>query len=325
MNATPLALSALLLWSSVCTSATAEERRRIVVLEMREPIETAWPAGSRAVVAELSARDDELVLRAANHEPAALSQTLLAAANEPGTFAAVAMVRNGDRGVALVQLRGQKGAIRVEDDLSQGVIAEGGVALRVSELLHVRAFELPPTAPSAARPARAGVQIQPWVAVGALGSSGGEGPAPALAVGARIPILGAFGLEGSGGLSLAGFDVATAAGTASVSTQQIALHAYLDPFGDAPLSLTLGLGGGLAWLSEAARANDGYVAQDASTFTGLASLRAVASLNRGRVRLFALGEASLLLPSVGVRAGEDELATLGRPWLFAAVGVGFTP
>jgi hypothetical protein len=323
MKAALVALSVFLLWSSVCTRLTAEARRRVVVLQIREPVETAWPAGSRAVVAELSARDDDLVLRAASSEPSELSQTLLAAANEPGTFAAVAMVRSEDRGIALVQLHGQKRAIRVEDDLSQGVIAEGSVALRVSELLHVRKFELPPNPPSpqAAR----GFEIGPWVAAGALGSSGAEAPTVALAFGTRISVTGPFELEASAALSLADLEVATRAGTADVSTQQLALHAYLNPFSEAPLGVALGLGGGVARLSETARAADGYVGHDAATLTGLASLRAVASLTRGPIRLFALGEASLLLPSVGIRASDGELATLGQPWLFAALGVGFMP
>lgn len=327
MKPSRLALSALLAWASVCTSVAAEERRRIVVLEARGPDETAWPEGSRAVVAELAARDDELVLRAtSSEEPGALSRALLAAAHEPGTFGAVAVVRNEGRGVALVQLRGQKSAIRVEDDLSQGVIAEGSVALRVSELLHVRGFELPPSrTPAATAQADAAVAIQPWVAIGAFGSSGGDAPAPALALGARIPVAAAFGLEGSGALSLAGFEVATSAGTASVSTQQVSLHAYFDPMRDAPLGVALGLGGGVAWLSETASAAEGYSGFDTSALAALASARAVASLNHGRLRLFALGEASLLLPSVRVRADDDELATLGRPWLFVAIGLGFAP
>ena len=327
MKRARLALSALLLWASVCESAAAEERRRIVVLEAREPAETAWPEGSRAVVAELSARDDELVLRATSSaEPGGLNQALMAAANEAGTFGAVVVVRASGRGVALVHLHGQKSAVRVEDDLSQGVIAEGAVALRVSELLHVRGFELPPTEPPSPAPKTSpGVTIQPWVGVGAFGSSGGGAPAPALSLGARVPLVGMFGLEGSGALALSGFEVTTAAGTASVSAQQMAFHAYLNPFGDAPYGLAIGLGSGVVWLSETARPAEGYGGHDASALTGLASLRAVASLTHGRLRFFALGEASLLLPAVRVRADEDELASLGRPWLFAALGVGFAP
>jgi hypothetical protein len=327
MKASPLALSALLLWASICASAAADERRRIVVLEARVPDETAWPEGSRAVVAELAARDDELVLRVADtDEPGALSRTLWAAAHEPGTFGAVAVVRNESRGVALVQLRGQKGAIRVEDELSQGVIAEGAVALRVSELLHVRGFELPPSeAPAPTANVDAALAIQPWVAVGAFGSSGGEDLAPALALGARIPVAGAFEVEGSGALSLSGFEVATSAGTASISTQQIALHAYFNPAPNAPFGFALGLGGGVAWLSETARPAEGYSGRDAAAVAGLTSARAVASLSHGRLRWFALAEASLLVPSVRVRADADDLATLGRPWWFAALGLGFAP
>lgn len=278
------------------------------------------------MVAELSARDDELVLRAAsNQDPQALSQELSSAANEAGTYGAVAVVRAEGRGIALVHLHGQKSAIRVEDDLKQGVIAEGAVALRVSELLHVRRFELPPSAAPSPAQTSPSVAIQPWVGLGAFGSSSGEAPAPALSLGARIPLVRAFGLEGSGALSLAGFEVATEAGTASVSAQQIALHAYVDPFGGAAYGLAFGLGGGVAWLSETARAADGYAGRDASTLVGLASLRAVASLNGERLRLFALGEAALLLPGVRIRADGNALATLGRPWLFAALGVGFAP
>jgi hypothetical protein len=181
--------------SSLATNALADERQ-IIVLNLRGNASLSpWPEGTRAVIAELATSDDQVLVRpSASTTFAALMSELEKAATEEQTVGAVCVGKSGSVGIAYVWVNGGSGAIRVEDDMREGAVAEGAVALRVSELLHVRNLNLPSTRkekpPVAAPPPPPEKPSGPpafttWLGVGALTSSDASGPAPMVSVGSK--------------------------------------------------------------------------------------------------------------------------------------------
>jgi hypothetical protein len=304
---------------------------RVVVLEPNAGSEFAWPSGQRAVVAELMTGDVELVLRQSSSETvAALELEVLEAAQEPATTGAVGVGRQGSIAFALVARHGGRGPVRIEDDVGQGPVADGAVALRVSELLRVRRFDLPPEPkrppPELPRkPEPPPSSLWPWLAVAGMGTRGASTMAPAVAFGLRVPISSWFSLEPAGAFSLGRLRVSTSAGNVGLSARQATLELVIAPTERTGLSAGVGAGGGIAWLSGVARANAGHVAADRATQVSLLALRGFGTWQSRRLRLMAFAEASALLPAVSVRASGREVARLGQPWLLGGVAVGYAP
>jgi hypothetical protein len=309
---------------------TAAER--VVVLEQKEGAELAWPSGQRAVVAELMASDVELVLRQSSSEnAAALELEVLEAAREADTTGAVGVGRQGSIAFALVARHGGRGPIRIEDDVAQGPVADGAVALRVSEILRVRRFDLPPAPPSRPRELvrkpepPPSSSLWPWLAVAGMATRGASTVAPAVALGLRVPISAWFSLEPAGAFSLGRLRVSTSAGDVDLSARQATLELVIAPTHHSGLSAGVGAGGGIAWVSATARANAGHLAADRSTQVSLLALRGFGAWQWRSLRLMAFAEASALLPAVSVRASGREVARLGQPWVLSGVAVGYSP
>ena len=134
----------LALSSSLATLAMADERQ-VIVLNLRgNPSLSPWPEGTRAVIAELATSAEQVLVRPSSSSTfAALMSELEIAAGEEQTVGAVCVGKSGSVGIAYVWVAGGASAIRVEYDLREGAVAEGAVALRVSQILHVTNLELP--------------------------------------------------------------------------------------------------------------------------------------------------------------------------------------
>lgn len=321
-----LVLVAALLFAA----APAGAAQRVVVLESEPTADIAWSSGERAVVAELMASDVELVLRPTQASTvAALEREVLEAAGEGDTAGAVAVGREGSRGFALVVPHPGRAPVRIEDDLRQGPVAEGAVALRVSEVLRVRTFAIPaektkretPRVPDEAPRA----PLWPWISIAGVAARGAASPAPAMAIGLRLPIHPWVALEPSGAFTLGGLRVETPAGKLSLSARQATLEVVVAPADRRGLSAGVGAGGGVAWLSGVPSPNGGYVGAERSTEVSLLALRGFAAWQERHLRIFVFAELSALLPAVTVRAAGAELVRVGQPWLMSGVALGYSP
>ncbi len=321
--------------SSLATNALADERQ-IIVLNLRGNASLSpWPEGTRAVIAELATSNDQVLVRpSASTTFAALMGELELAAGEEQTVGAVCVGKSGSVGIAYVWVNGGSSAIRVEDDMREGAVAEGAVALRVTEILHVRNLELPSARkekPVAAEPPPPPAKPEgpppftTWLGLGALTSSDASGPVPLVSVGARVPFAEMFGVEASATNAFGWLKVQTVAGSAEVSMQALTLHAILDPWADEPASLSFGLGGGVALASELGQPGEGYVSHYDSTAVGLFTARVGAILRGGNLSLVAYAEPGILTPPVTLSLDGKEVARLGQPWFSGMVGLGFSP
>jgi hypothetical protein len=323
---------ALLAAALVLAASPLAAAERVVVLEPPVGSEFAWPSGQRAIVAELMTGDVELVLRQSSSTTVdALELEVLEAAREPDTTGAVGVGRQGSIAFALVARHGGRGPVRIEDDVAQGPVADGAVALRVSEVLRVRRFDLPPEParpppPELARkPEPPPPSLWPWLAVAGMGTRGAATMAPAVALGLRVPISSWFSLEPAGAFSLGRLRVSTSAGDVGLLARQATLELVFAPTQRPGLSAGVGAGGGIAWFSGAARANVGHLAADRATQVSLLAVRGFGTWQTGRLRLMAFAEVSALLPAVTVRASGREVARLGQPWVLSGVAVGYAP
>jgi hypothetical protein len=328
--------------SSLATHAMADERQ-VVVLNLRGNASLQpWPEGTRAIIAELAASDDLVLVRPSSSSTfTALMTELERAATEEQTVGAVCVGKSGSAGIAYVWVNGGASAIRVEDDLREGAVAEGAVALRVTEILHVRNLELPGTRrekkraeepvrpptppPPPPEPERGPPAFTAWLGAGLLTSSEASGPVPTASFGARVPIHSLLALEGAGTGSFGWLGVPTDAGRAEVSMQALTLHAVLDPWADAPASLSLGFGGGPVFAAVLGTPQDGYASLYDSTTVGLFSARFGGRLRGKHVSLVGYAEPGMLIPALTLNADGRALAQLGRPWFSAMLGLGFSP
>ncbi|HEX6766492.1 MAG TPA: hypothetical protein VF103_13460 [Polyangiaceae bacterium] len=320
--------------SSLATNAVAEERQ-VIVLNLRgNPSLSPWPEGTRAVIAELAASDDEVLVRpSASTTFAALMRELEAASAEDQTVGVVCVGKSGSVGIAYVWVNGGSSAIRVEDDMRQGVVAEGAVAIRVTEILHVRNLELPSApkqpAPEQKPPAPAQPEGPPafttWLGIGALTSSDASGPVPVVSVGARVPFARIFGVEAAATSAFGWLKVHTDVGNAEVSMQALTLHAVVDPWATNSASASFALGGGVAFAAELGDPQPGYANLYDSTTVGILSARLGGMLTNGKLRLVGYLEPGILIPPVTLSADGREVARLGRPWFSALIGLGFSP
>jgi hypothetical protein len=275
-----------------------------------------------------------LVRPSASTTFSALMRELETAAGEEQTAGAVCVGKSGSVGIAYVWMNGGSSAIRVDDDMREGAVAEGAVALRVTEILHVRNLELPSARkekpkqvpePQPPPQPKGPPAFTTWLGVGALTSSDASGPVPVLSVGARIPFAANFAVEGSATSAFGWLQVHTDAGNAEVSMQSLTLHAVLDPWAASSSSVSFGLGGGVAWAAELGTPRSGYANLYDSTTVGLLSARIGGGLGSGKLRLIGYVEPGILVPAVTLAADGHEVARLGRPWFSAMLGLGFSP
>jgi hypothetical protein len=269
-----------------------------------------------------------------------LLEELKTAARRPATVAAVAVVRDGTAGVAYVWTVRDANVVQVTADTGEGAVAEGALALRVTEL--VRARELPPApeptgakapAPPASAPAEPAKAPEPtpektpvllWVGGGPTFAAGADGPLVAAALGLRIPLgLPHLGLDAGAAISLTPLRLATSAGSVEIAARQATLHVLFDPWSSSTLNLAIGAGFGAVWLDQSASADPGYEAHSDQTVVGVASIRARGAVQSGNVSFVLALEPGLLLPAASVHADGEELARIGRPWTTITAGFGW--
>jgi hypothetical protein len=260
---------------------------------------------------------------------AALEREVMLAAEEPDTAGAVGVGRDGSLGFALVALPAARAPVRIEDDLRQGPVADGAVALRVSEVLRVRTFELPPERARPEPPPRVDepqpAPVWPWLALGGVVARGASGVAPAVAGGLRVPLGEWVSLEPTGAFTLGTLRVDSAAGDVALSLRKVSLELVLAPTERPGLTGGVGAGGGIAWVTGTPTAGAGYVGTERSTQVSLLALRGFGGWQARHLRLLAFLEASALLPAITLRAGSAEVARIGQPWLLGGLLVGYAP
>lgn len=313
----------------------------MLVLMPRELSAEPWPEGTQAVIAELAARNYQVVVVSSDaRELNALLEELKAAAHGPSTSAAISVVREGSRGIAYVWTPRDGNVVQVRAETTEGAVGEGALALRVTELIRARdlapaathAGEKPAPAPPSpvprtpAPPAAKESSTPPllWLGAGPTFVSGADAPLVYAVLGARLPIgLRPLALDASAAISLSPLRIGTNAGSVDVSARQATLHLLYDPWSTSALNLALGAGFGAIWLDETARANPGYVANADDAYVGLLSLRARGSVRSGNLSFVLTLEPGVLLKGASVRASGDELSRIGRPWTTITAGFGW--
>jgi hypothetical protein len=313
-----------------------------MVLMPRELSAKPWPEGTQAVIAELAARNYQVMVVSSDaKELAALLQELQAAAQGPSTSAAIAVVREGSLGIAYVWTSRDGKVVQVQAETSEGAVGEGALGLRVTELVRARDLALPQArqsekpAPTRKAPAPTPAVALPvvkesstppllWLGAGPTFVSGADAPLVAAVLGARLPIgLRPLALDVSAGISITPLRIGTDAGSVDVSARQVTLHLLYDPWSTSVLSLALGVGGGAIWLDETARAKQGYAANADDAYLGLLSARARGSVRSGNLSFVLTLEPGVLLKGASIRADGEELSRIGRPWTTITAGFGW--
>jgi hypothetical protein len=315
-------------------SARAEEsepRRLVVVLRPNPGSAEPWPEGTQAVVAELVAGGYELMLRAsvARDRDGLLAELHAVAAERP-VLGAVVVVREGDRGIAYVYTA-KSGTVPVETGVAEGAVGEGALALRITQILGPPRLEVaspakavapaPPPTPPVVRETEHPAFL---VAVaGALAfTSDLPEPLPMVGISARRRLVGPLSLEAAGAFTLGASQLETTGGSVEVSAEELTLHVTFDPFREAEVGLSLGLGGGIVWVRGQGDARAGFSAATDATRVALLSAKAAASFTHKDWSLLLGVEPGVMLPAVSIGAGRDT-ARLGRPWTTASVGLGW--
>jgi hypothetical protein len=310
----------------------SEPRRLVVVLRPNPGSVEIWPEGTQAVVAELVAGGYELLLRASGaRDRDGLLAELRAVASEGPVLGAVVVVREGDRGIAYVYTA-RSGTVPVETGVAEGAVGEGALALRITQILGPPRLEVapPPEAvaptPPPSPPPTVRETERPAFLVAIAGAlaftSDLPEPLPMVGISARRRLVGPLSLEALGALTLGASQLETTGGSVEVSAEQLTLHVTFDPFREAEVGLSLGLGGGVVWVRGEGDARAGFSAATDATRVALLSARAAASFTHKDWSLLLGVEPGVMLPAVSIGAGSDT-ARLGRPWTTASVGLGW--
>jgi hypothetical protein len=167
--------------------------------------------------------------------------------------------------------------------------------------------------------------LWPWISVGGVGSRGASSVSAVTGVGVRVPVHPWISLEPSGGFTIGGLDVQTAAGDVTLSLRRATLEIVVAPVTHRGISAGVGAGGGVAWLSAVPRAKAGYEGTEQSTQVSLLALRGFGAWQTRHLKTLLFLELAAMLPAVTVRASGTELARLGQPWLTSGVALGYTP
>lgn len=331
MKARHLVTWALCCWLSA-PSAGAEERR-VIVLMPRALENEVWPAGTQAVIAELAAVDYQVIVessQAASLE--ALTKELRQAASAPSTAAALTVLRRDNTGIAYVYAQRDSQLMQLQGPLTQGAVGEGALALRVTELVRTRDWQLPQPALEAPSAPRVRKRVQPeprsrsalWLGLGPLFSSGTAAPLIAASFGLAVPLSRPLTLDTSVNMSLLPLELSTDAGAVEINTRQLTGHLLVSLWRSSVVALSAGPGGGVVWVQETAEAGPGYRARSDSAAVGLLTLRARASFQTGGLTFLLIAEPGALLPAISVRADQDELSRIGNPWVLLSGGLGWT-
>jgi hypothetical protein len=330
MKARHLVTCALCCWLSA-PSARAEERR-VIVLMPRALESEVWPAGTQAVIAELAAVDYQVIVessQAASLE--ALTKELRRAASSPSAAAALTVLRRDNTGIAYVYTQRDSQLMELQGPLTQGSVGEGALALRVTELVRTRDWQLPepaPEAPSAPRVRKRAPEPRPrsalWLGLGPLFSSGTAAPLIAASFGLAVPLSRPLTLDATVNMSLLPLELSTEAGAVEINTRQLTAHLLLSLWRSSVVTVSGGPGGGVVWVQETAEAVPGYRARSDSAAVGLLTLRARAAIQTGGLTFVLIAEPGALLPAVSVRADQDELSRIGNPWVLLSGGLGWT-
>lgn len=311
-----------------------------MVLMPRELSAKPWPEGTQAVIAELAARNYQVIVVSSDaHDLSALLEELQAAAHAPSTSAAVSVVRDGPLGIAYVWTARDGNVLQVQAETSEGAVGEGALALRVTELIRARDLTLPaprphekprkpPAVPEPRPPAplvkESSTPPLLWLGAGPTFVSGADAPLVSAVLAGRLPIgLRPLALDVSAGISITPLRIGTDAGSVDVSARQATLHLLYDPWSASALNLALGAGVGAIWLDETAHARAGYAANADDAYVGLVSLRARGSVRSGSLSFILTLEPGVLLQSASIRASGEELSRIGRPWTSVTAGFGW--
>ncbi len=315
------------------TSARAHAAPQVVVLQLGAGALETWPQGTQAVIAELVASSYELVVRASESTALeGLERELMAAGQPSSIIGAVAVLRQGTKGLALVYTS-RSGLSRIEVEAPEGTIAEGRLALRVVELL--RTLDVPAASgePSTARSPAAGkarprAQVHPFeirAGVGLAFSSGATSAFPLVAIGGSALLAGPLGVDLELRATPVETSIETSAGTLDARAEQLAAHLTFDAASSRHFRLALGLGASGLWMQAAAADSQRFSGESDETRVLVVSARARASVRAGVLSLSLAAEPGLALPAVSVRASDDAVERLGRPWFCTIVGVGWAP
>jgi hypothetical protein len=312
----------------------SEPHRLVVVLRPNPASLETWPEGTQAVVAELVAGGYELMLRASRaRDRDGLLAELRAVASERPVLGAVVVVRDGDRGIAYVYTA-KSGTVPVETGVAEGAVGEGALALRITQILGPprlevasppRAVAPPPPVPPPTPPVVRETERPAFLVAiaGALAfTSDLPEPLPMVGISARRRLVGPLSLEALGAITLGASQLETAGGSVEVSAEELTLHVTFDPFRQAEVGLSLGLGGGVVWVRGEGDPSAGFSATTDATRVGLLSARAAASFTHKDWSLLLGVEPGVMLPAVSIGGGSDT-ARLGRPWTTASVGLGW--
>jgi hypothetical protein len=286
----------------------------------------------RAVMAELLTTGHELIVRSAAAGTSAAVEVQLEIAGSASTVVgAVSVVRENDRGLALVYTP-REGLVRLEVDATQGTVAESQLALRVVEAF--RSVDIPepsspaiepPKAPPVTNRAKADDSVhdlQLWFGFGAIVASDVETPLPWVVLSAALTLAPALAIEATLGAGPVPSRVTTSAGDLDLRAEQVAVYSMFDPHRAQNLGVAFGIGGGAVFLHETARANPGFTARDDSAFAGVIGARARAFIRAARTSFILTLEPGLLLPAPAVRTGDTEVGSIGQPWIAATLGAG---
>ncbi len=325
-----LALQLGCLFLFMLTSAALRAAPQVVVLQVAAPGFEEWPQGNQAVIAELVASSYELVVRASvSVSQAELEGELTAAGRSPSTVGALAVLRYGSSGLAIVYTP-RSGLKRLEVKAVQGTVAESRLALGVVELL--RTLQLPAErerrppppavrAPPASAEPRSDLQVR---AGGGLAFSSGAGNAfPLLMIGGSRRLAGPFGVDLELRATPLTTRVETSAGGLDVRAEQLGLHLMFSTTSSRHFNLALGLGGGALLLQTAAVDSPRFTGQSSATQVAVLSTLARASARAGSLMLSLVLEPGVTLPAVSVRAESDVVERFGRPWVCTTIGLGW--
>jgi hypothetical protein len=167
-------------------------------------------------------------------------------------------------------------------------------------------------------PARLWLELAP----AAMLSPGGLGPLFEALVGVRVELAGRWSLGALGLLPLTSQDVSGVEGSARVSTFLLAGVAEVTLFRESIADLSAGIGVGATLSAMQGLPEPGYRAEDTNVAAAVGFTRI--SLGVRLARRWRLSARALLgssLPQVSIRFEDREVATWGRPFLVASLGL----
>lgn len=337
-----LSASSLLVSLSLSTATEAAAADVPEVVSVHAPA-MDWPEARRNVEAELRASGFDVQARQSLvRDPGSLLAELpLHAAKHSRSVGSVTVIRVGTTGLAYVWVREHERLFRVDAPSAEANVAAGMLALRVADLMAVRPWKvqepLPPPAKDegASAPPEAptddgspGVRSwdgRPWVwlGVGAVSGITSTPPGAQVSLGVNVPLWGPTSLDVGGAASVVPLSARLPEGPAVVNHQQLGGHLMVRASGGEHWSLAAGLGGSGLCLQAQGTPHEAARGLRDATCVGLLSGRARVLFRWHEVLLWAMAEPGWALPGVRLRTDQRADVTVGRPWLAAAVGVGW--